>query len=67
MPLPTGRAATWAARAASEAAWAATPTAAWAAARAARAAAWDRITDVLLDGIELECGAHRREDDRTPG
>jgi hypothetical protein len=65
----------WAAEAASEsAAEAASESAAEAASEAAPAAVaaaaaawaagftWDRITTALLDGIELECGEHRREE-----
>jgi len=68
--------AVWAARTAAEAAaWearravgaAATLAASAARTAAAREATWDRITGALLDGIEIECGVGRREDDRTPG
>lgn len=47
--------------------WTAAAWAAGAAARAASEAAWaaayDRITAALLDGIEIECGEHRRGED----
>ena len=56
-------AAAWEARraagAAAAVAWA--EAAAWVEAAAAREATWDRITTALLDGIEIECGEHRRE------
>jgi hypothetical protein len=61
----------WAAEAAAEAASESAAEAASEAAPAAVAAAaaawaagftWDRITTALLDGIELECGEHRREE-----
>ncbi len=62
------RAAAWTAEAAAAeaaaAARAAAEAAAWTAAAwtAAAASTWDRITGALLDGIEIECGEHRREE-----
>jgi len=52
---------------ASAAAASAGAAAGWAAAAAgweAAAAGWDRITAALLDGIEIECGEHRREEEK---
>jgi hypothetical protein len=55
------RSAARAARGAGGAAGAAAAAAAWAAANAKqeeRADTWDRMTTAILDGIEIECGAH---------